>query len=116
MGTRFLGYFTKFIYLVQVEWFKNDSPIEEDGRRFCVDQTDKKSSMCINKAKREDTGKYTIKVKSEAGEDTYDIVVRVIDIPSQLAVKIKIKKWYRDDFSTERSLLRGIRPHHRTHF
>ena len=44
--------------------------------------------MCINKAKREDTGKYTIKVTSEAGEDTYDIVVRVIDIPSQESVKI----------------------------
>ena len=43
--------------------------------------------MCINKAKREDTGKYTIKVTSEAGEDTYDIVVRVIDIPSQESVK-----------------------------
>ena len=43
--------------------------------------------MCINKAKREDTGKYTIKVTSEAGEDTYDIVVRVIDIPSQESVR-----------------------------
>ena len=43
--------------------------------------------MCINKAKREDTGKYTIKVTSEAGEDTYDIVVRVIDIPSQESLK-----------------------------
>ena len=66
----------------KVEWLKDGSELFDDGKRLQILQINEKSSMQIVNAKRSDTGKYTLRVTSEAGEDNFDFVIKVIDVPS----------------------------------
>ena len=59
----------------------NGAPLSEDGRRLQITSTAVKTSMSIANAIRSDTGVYTLKVTSEAGEDNFDMLVKVIEPP-----------------------------------
>ena len=66
----------------KVEWLRDGETLLDEGKRLVISSTKEKSSLAIHTAKRSDTAKYTLRVTSEAGEDNFDIVVKVIDVPS----------------------------------
>jgi hypothetical protein len=57
-----------------IEWFKNNQPIEDEGRFIIIDEVDDQDkelySLLIEGCKLEDDAEYSVVAMNEAGKDT----------------------------------------------
>ncbi|XP_051784442.1 myosin-binding protein C, slow-type isoform X2 [Erpetoichthys calabaricus] len=60
---------------------QNDSVIMDTGGRVRAENFPDHSTFTIDAAEREDTGTYTILLQNEAGEDSAQIKIKVVDVP-----------------------------------
>nr|XP_032637845.1 myosin-binding protein C, slow-type isoform X1 [Chelonoidis abingdonii] len=65
----------------KVMWSKGDKWITETGGRIRAETYPDSSCLVIDIAERDDSGVYKIMLKNEAGEDSADINIKVVDIP-----------------------------------
>uniref|UniRef100_A0A452GX00 Myosin-binding protein C, slow-type n=2 Tax=Gopherus TaxID=38771 RepID=A0A452GX00_9SAUR len=65
----------------KVMWSKGDKWIMETGGRIRAETYPDSSCLVIDIAERDDSGVYKIMLKNEAGEDSANINIKVVDIP-----------------------------------
>ncbi|XP_029768678.1 myosin-binding protein C, slow-type isoform X1 [Terrapene carolina triunguis] len=65
----------------KVMWSKGDKWIMETGGRIRAETYPDSSCLVIDIAERDDSGVYKIILKNEAGEDSANINIKVVDIP-----------------------------------
>ncbi|XP_039339520.1 myosin-binding protein C, slow-type isoform X2 [Mauremys reevesii] len=65
----------------KVMWSKGDKWIMETGGRIRAETYPDSSCLVIDIAERDDSGVYKIMLKNEAGEDSANINIKVVDVP-----------------------------------
>nr|XP_055045679.1 myosin-binding protein C, slow-type isoform X1 [Misgurnus anguillicaudatus] len=65
----------------KVMWMKGERVIQETGGHARAETFADQTCLTIDITEREDTGNYKIILKNEAGEDTANIKIKVVDIP-----------------------------------
>nr|XP_015207467.1 PREDICTED: myosin-binding protein C, slow-type isoform X8 [Lepisosteus oculatus] len=65
----------------RVVWMKGERVILETGARVRAESFQDHSTFTIDIAEREDTGNYKIMLQNEAGEDSAQIKIKVVDVP-----------------------------------
>ncbi|XP_059834515.1 myosin-binding protein C, slow-type isoform X2 [Hypanus sabinus] len=65
----------------KVVWMKGDKAILETGSRVRAESYSDHTSMVIDVAERDDSGTYKIMVQNEAGEDSAQLKIKVVDVP-----------------------------------
>uniref|UniRef100_A0A8C4RY33 Myosin binding protein C1 n=1 Tax=Erpetoichthys calabaricus TaxID=27687 RepID=A0A8C4RY33_ERPCA len=65
----------------RILWKKGDRVIMDTGGRVRAENFPDHSTFTIDAAEREDTGTYTILLQNEAGEDSAQIKIKVVDVP-----------------------------------
>ncbi|XP_074660014.1 twitchin-like [Tubulanus polymorphus] len=79
-----------------VEWSKNGKPVPKDTRHE-IDTTEENTKMRVPCAKREDTGKYTIALSNEFGNDSGDVNVIVLDRPTAPEGPLEVSDVFADN-------------------
>lgn len=66
----------------EITWYKETTSITNESR-VKITREDTEVTLVLNDIEREDSGKYTITVKNNAGEASVDLTVKVIDKPER---------------------------------
>ncbi|XP_069760530.1 myosin-binding protein C, slow-type isoform X2 [Narcine bancroftii] len=72
----------------RIVWMKGDKAILETGSRVRAESFPDHTSMVIDAAERDDSGVYKIMVQNEAGEDSGELKIKVVDVPDPPAAPI----------------------------
>uniref|UniRef100_UPI00398E99B0 myosin-binding protein C, slow-type isoform X4 n=1 Tax=Pristiophorus japonicus TaxID=55135 RepID=UPI00398E99B0 len=72
----------------KIVWMKGEKAILETGNRVRAENFPDHTSMVIESAERDDSGSYKIVVQNEAGVDTANLKIKVVDIPDPPAAPI----------------------------
>lgn len=67
----------------KVEWLFNDLPVLSDEEGIKIDNVDYNTKFFVMRAKRPQSGKYTIKATNEVGEDIAELDVTVLGKPGK---------------------------------
>lgn len=78
----------------EVYWYKDKEIVSEEDTRITITRTKEKTTLEITNIERNDSGKYKIQAKNDAGEASVDLTLKVIDKPERpTALDIKdVKK------------------------
>ncbi|XP_067856094.1 myosin-binding protein C, slow-type [Heptranchias perlo] len=72
----------------RVIWMKGEKAILETASRVRAESFPDHTSLTIETAERDDSGAYKIVVQNEAGEDTAQLKIKVVDIPDAPAAPL----------------------------
>uniref|UniRef100_A0A0N5D1Z0 non-specific serine/threonine protein kinase n=1 Tax=Thelazia callipaeda TaxID=103827 RepID=A0A0N5D1Z0_THECL len=66
----------------EITWQKNSKPVDEKSKRLKLESNDFLTQLSYEKCERDDTGIYTIKLENDAGSDSLNVKLWVVDCPS----------------------------------
>ncbi|OZC09937.1 hypothetical protein X798_03043 [Onchocerca flexuosa] len=66
----------------KITWEKGGKPIDEISKRLKLESNDFLTQLSYEKCERDDTATYTIKLENDAGTDSVDVRLLVVDGPS----------------------------------
>ncbi|XP_072408096.1 myosin-binding protein C, slow-type isoform X3 [Chiloscyllium punctatum] len=72
----------------RIVWMKGEKAIMETGGRVRAESFPDHTSLVIDLAEKDDSGSYKIVVQNEAGEDSAQLKIKVVDIPDAPAPPI----------------------------